>query len=111
MQNAEQGCWEFKPLSPLSKYQHFLIPTGKGKKKCLHSQGPNACSSFPCHQMPHYCITLPRDLTQEVFQQRVVTNSYNLNILNFESRREKIRNKFHTKNPQQQKALSVLPIY
>lgn len=65
MQSAEQGCWEFKPFSPLSKCQHFLIPTGKGKKKCLHSQGPNACSSFPCHQMPLYCITQPRDLTQE----------------------------------------------
>lgn len=65
MQNTEQGCWEFKPFIPLSKCQHFLIPTGKGKKKCLHSQGPNACSSFPCHQMPHYCITQPRDLIQE----------------------------------------------
>lgn len=98
LQNTEERYWEFKTFSPLSKCQHCGVPMGKGKKRCLHSQGPNACSSFPCHQMPPYCITQPRDLSPiTVFLHSIVTNSKILNILKLESSRKKNRNKLHTK--------------
>lgn len=89
------GIQALQPPLQMSTFPHShgerkeeMPPLSRAKCLQLISLSPNA-------PLLHY--TAQRSHPRTVFQQRVVTNSENLNVLNFESSREKIRNKSHKK--------------